>query len=65
MKFTKLVHQTEINVLCTVNLQIFRHINVPVIHFKKYLLQNNKTHKFVACINERFLKIPALNFNFK
>ena len=26
--------------LCTVNLQISREINVPVINFKKYLMQN-------------------------
>ena len=40
MKFTKLVNYGEINVLCTVNLQISREINVPVMKFKKYLLQN-------------------------
>ena len=43
MKFNKLVHWIEINVLCTVNLQIFREIKVPVIKFKKYLLRNYKT----------------------
>ena len=42
MKFTKLVHYIEINVICTVNLQIFCVINVPVIKFNKYLLQNFK-----------------------
>ena len=31
MKFTKLLHQTKINVLCTVNLQIFHEINGPII----------------------------------
>ena len=43
MKFTKLVHQLEINMLGTVNLQIFREINVPTINFKRYLLQNYET----------------------
>ena len=43
MKMTKLVLQTKMNVLCTVYLQIFREINLPVIKFKKYLLQNYKT----------------------
>ena len=43
MEFSKLVLQTECNVLCTVNLQIFREMNVPVIKFKKYLLKNYKT----------------------
>ena len=42
MKFTKLVYQTEINVLCTLNLQIFHEIDVPVIKFKKYLLHDYK-----------------------
>ena len=45
MKFNKLVHLTETNVHCTVNLQTSREINVPVIKFKKYLLQNYKTRK--------------------
>ena len=43
MKFTNLVHYIEIIVLCIVNLQLFREINVPVMKFKKYLLQNYKT----------------------
>ena len=43
MKFTKLVHWTEINALFTVKLQIFRKINVLVIEIKKYLSQNYTT----------------------
>ena len=61
MKFTKLVHWTEINVLCTVNLQIFREIYVPVIKFKEYYLSNYITRYVIAWINEFFFKIPALN----
>ena len=54
MKFTKLVHWTEINVLCTVNLQIFREIYVPVIKFKEYYLSNYITRYVIAWINEFF-----------
>ena len=39
----KFIHLTEINVLCTVNLQIFREIKVPDMKVEKYLLQNYKT----------------------
>ena len=56
MKFTKLVHWTEINVLCIGNLQIFREINVPVMKFDKYLSQNYKTGQVIAWINEKFFK---------
>ena len=37
MKSTKLEHETKINVIRTVNLQIFREINQSFIKFKKYL----------------------------
>ena len=54
-----------INVLRTVNLQIFRQINVADVKFKKYLLQNYETGQVIAWINEQFLKIPAPNLNSK
>ena len=65
MKLTKVVHQTEINVLYTVHLQLFFQIKVPFIKFKKYLEQNYKTNWVIAGISEKFLKIPARNFNLK
>ena len=39
MKFSKIIHWIEINVLRTINLPIFRESNVPDIEFEKYLLQ--------------------------
>ena len=46
MKFTKLVHLTEINVVYAKNLQIFCKINIPVIKIEK--LQNYKTGDVIA-----------------
>ena len=62
---TILVHLTEINLLYTVTLQIFRDIDLPFIEFKKYLLQNWKTGQVIAWINEKFSKITAINVNLK
>ena len=36
------------NLLCTLNLQIFHEINVPGIKDQNYLLQNNKTGYVIA-----------------
>ena len=37
IKFNELVHETKINILCTVNLQIFGKINTSCIKIKENL----------------------------
>ena len=62
MELINLVHQTEIIVLHTVNLQTFCEINVSFIKFRKYSSQNYKTGQVIAWTKKKFLKISSLNF---
>ena len=55
--FTTLVHYTKINVLCTINSQIFNEVNLPVIKFKNSL--SVKLRNFTITIKRLTLSFPA------